>query len=136
MAQHSLMVAAILPDDLKPWGLLHDAAEAYTGDVPSPIHRLMPLRDSFLCIERRIEYDIAEQFGLEYPMPPEVKKADYTIFATEARDVMGGERGGCWGLEYEPINVKIVPMTAEKAERAFLRACAKWLRIDKDNIDV
>lgn len=37
IAQHSLMVASRLPNHLKMSGLLHDAAEAYVGDVVQPL---------------------------------------------------------------------------------------------------
>ena len=33
VAQHSVMVANILPAPLRFWGLMHDATEAYVGDM-------------------------------------------------------------------------------------------------------
>ena len=37
VAQHSLMVADLVADELKLEALMHDAAEAYLGDVVKPL---------------------------------------------------------------------------------------------------
>jgi Predicted hydrolases of HD superfamily len=42
VAQHSIYVARILPKPLRLCGLLHDAAEAYLCDIPSPYKKHIP----------------------------------------------------------------------------------------------
>ena len=63
VAQHSGLVAACLPAGLKKWGMLHDAAEAYLGDVPSPAKCLLP-------DYREMEARILRVVALNAPLPP------------------------------------------------------------------
>lgn len=68
-------------------GLLHDAAEAYLCDVPSPIKPLLP---GWGEIEERLEQVIFEAFGL-FPTEGElaqVKAADRDLLGWEAHRLM------------------------------------------------
>lgn len=82
VAQHSVMMAeAILlvtgDPKIAMEALMHDSAEAYFGDVPSPLKNLV--KDVVKPIEDAIEKIIFEHFGLSYPMNPLVKKVDINI---------------------------------------------------------
>lgn len=63
VAQHSVLVAALAPDYLKKEALLHDAAEAYLGDVIKPLKVMLP---EYAVIEQKFEEVIAEKFGIYY----------------------------------------------------------------------
>lgn len=92
VAQHSCLVSQLLPPRLRLAGLLHDAAEAYTGDWSSPMKVLVRLEAPGLLekIHGRIERCVEERFGLN--LTPEdhalIKWADLTMLATEKRDLM------------------------------------------------
>lgn len=80
VAQHSLMVSQVLPDEFKLWGLLHDGAEAYLGDI---IHPLKVHLEVYQTFEQALMFIIAQRFGLVWPEPAEVKVADLAVGATE-----------------------------------------------------
>jgi 5'-deoxynucleotidase YfbR-like HD superfamily hydrolase len=42
VAEHSIAVARLLPANLKLFGLLHDASEAYLADLPRPVKAGLP----------------------------------------------------------------------------------------------
>ena len=69
VAQHSAIVCDLLeergatPDELMA-ALLHDAAEAYLGDLPHPLKHRSELGAAFRVAEKRLEAVIAERFAL------------------------------------------------------------------------
>lgn len=76
VAQHSMMVMELAPDDLIKEALLHDAAEAYVGDCIKPLKVLLP---EYQAIEKRILEVIFERFGLDITRLPEIKPMDKKI---------------------------------------------------------
>ncbi|MFT4062551.1 MAG: hypothetical protein QM642_09380 [Edaphocola sp.] len=62
VAQHSLLVAAMAPPELKLAALLHDASEAYLGDVISPLKHI--LGNTYRDVERRFMAVIGEKYGV------------------------------------------------------------------------
>lgn len=115
VAEHSVRVATILPRDLQLWGLLHDATEAYLGDMVRPLKCMMP---EYKKVEERAMRVIAARYGMDWPEPPEVKKADNILLATERRDLFPG--GRVWRLEESPLTSTITPLSAVHAEELFL----------------
>jgi hypothetical protein len=91
VAEHSLYVADILKSRGMPAtgqlaGLLHDAHEAYCGDVPTPIKAALgaPWRQFEDCIERTVHAALGVT-DLMARWADEVKAADAAALVTEIR---------------------------------------------------
>lgn len=76
VAQHSIIVAHLVPEHCKRAALLHDASEAYLGDVVKPLKML--LGKSYGRIEDYFTSTINLKFGilLTYEIEDEIKQAD------------------------------------------------------------
>lgn len=92
VAQHSVHVANLIAAGWKNCepsrglvaaGLLHDAAEAYLGDVVTPLKQVLP---DYRALEARWEQVIFDRFGLDPRLGsgPAVKEADTAMLYCEA----------------------------------------------------
>ena len=124
VAQHSVIVSRAVEGEAPEhalWGLLHDGAEAYIADLPSPVKRLAP---RYRAVEEYVLGIIAQRFGLIWPMPEVVHRADMRARITEVRDLMGPPPRP-WGIEAEPLPDVIVPVGPIAARRLFLIRAAE-----------
>lgn len=139
VAQHSLLVEELMPPDAEPaerlWALLHDAHEAYVGDLPTPVKqamrawlRMQPLTiykyvdsrnvaleevpDAFAAITDGIDVAVRTAFGLPSALPDawrdQVAQADLIALRLE-RDHRMGKPPREWGETVESIVVPDVP---------------------------
>ncbi len=88
VAQHCCLVADAVeatgaPPEVVLWALLHDAAEAYLGDLPHPLKHRSPLGDLYRAVEEPLQAAIVARFGLPAEPPPEVKPLDRAALALE-----------------------------------------------------
>lgn len=79
VAEHSVLVSRLVPNDLALAGLLHDATEAYCGDVNSPLKSLL---GAYRAIEARVAAVIEEKFKVKFGHPF-VKNADTLAYLAE-----------------------------------------------------
>jgi hypothetical protein len=118
VAQHSLVVASLVPPHMQLAALLHDAAEAYLGDMVKPLKVLLP---EFAQIEDKVSLIIATTFGVDFSDYAPIKNADLVALATEKRDLMphSVER---WAYldDIRALPAPIVPMSPREAKLAFL----------------
>lgn len=77
VAQHSHLVACIAPEHLKLAALMHDAPEAYIGDVVKPLKIL--LGDSYKRIESNFTEIIFNKFKIPLNQLKEIKPYDKQI---------------------------------------------------------
>lgn len=118
VAQHSVFVSHIVPEEFALEALLHDASEAYCCDIPSPLKHLLP---DYKRIENRFDFVIREKFGLPLLPSSIVKRADLIALATEKRDLYIDPHREWPILTNVPVsNLIIAPQNSHVAEVLFM----------------
>ena len=132
VAQHSVLVSDLLVEwgrqELALWGLLHDAAEAYLGDLIRPL-KLSVL--GYAELEEKMMAAISIRFSLPPGLPSEVQRADNAILATEFRDLRGyaTEKASEYAGGVHPrATIGIRPYCPEVAEDVFLSRYQQLVR--------
>lgn len=132
VAQHSVLVSQLCADfgpQGQLYGLLHDAHEAYIGDIPRPMKQaisrmlghdtLSPIDE----IANRLDRAIMTHVGLDWPIPAAIRDgihhADLRALATEKRDLLPDEPDWTAGLP-PPWRASLKPWPWPKAEERFL----------------
>jgi hypothetical protein len=84
VAQHSVYVSYLVPDKDRLQGLLHDASEAYLGDVTKWL-KDSPGMTWYRSVEEDLQSRILLKFGCAQTLSQEVMRADRLMCAYEAR---------------------------------------------------
>lgn len=85
VAEHCVRATYLVEEQFKLETLLHDACEAYLGDVPTPVKRLC---HGYMLIEDKFYKAIAERFGVPHRMTLEVQRADREMLKIESMELM------------------------------------------------
>lgn len=121
VAQHAINASRIVSKEHAFDALMHDTAEAFTNDLPTPLKFAVPI---FKELEVKIESAMASRFGFAYPLPDAVKVADAQMLAIEKValkrdhshwDVLDGVKTA----HIEHL-VDLSAMTPRRAEKLFL----------------
>ena len=128
VAQHCIRVMKELAPhgpEIQMYGLLHDAAEAYINDLPSPVKHIPEIHVVISKIEDRLMHTIYKALGIRPPTAEEeliVKLADKTQQAVEAYNFMYS-RGHDWNLPkvtFKKLQEFEEPKTSVEAYDLFL----------------
>lgn len=124
VAQHSVLVSHLVPPQYRLQALLHDAAEAYLGDIVSPVKYVVgmePLRDMESTLQAAIFHKFGMGMAQDSTCLDAIRHADLTMLATERRDLMPTDDEQ-WPVlaGIAPLKSRISPMDAYDAKTTFL----------------
>jgi 5'-deoxynucleotidase YfbR-like HD superfamily hydrolase len=119
VAEHSVLVSLAVPKKFAIEGLFHDAAEAFLGDVSSPLKKLLP---EYRALEDAVITSIAKKFNLS-PWKlhsKEVHEADKRMYHAERQEIAPG-KDNLWHTNLRAARtVKPVGFSPEVAKQLFL----------------
>ncbi len=125
VAEHCVLIARWLPRGHQMGGLLHDAPEAYVGDMSAPMKQalgpeaLKPLRLLEIGVLNAISIHLGVSPTLH--LSPEVRDADLRILLDESAMVLG-PKPMPWGIPGEPLGVRIRCWSPDQARDEWLDA--------------
>lgn len=137
VAEHSVLVADLLDrqghENLVLAGLLHDAAEAYLGDITRPLKLALTDGgmdfDTYGRLTALMETAIGSRFGFDETLfhDPRVKYADDWALAIEARALMatGGEHWN-WTERFPEPPKSLVWICGQAPDHAAANMRRRW----------
>jgi uncharacterized protein len=129
VAQHCVIVSHVVEErggDVEDAfaALMHDAGEAYLGDMPHPLKHRSALGAAFRDAEARLEEAIRDRFKIKADVP-EVKSVDRALLATERR-TFSAEAWHWPELEnVEPLDLDLTAWSPDKAADEFAKRFAE-----------
>lgn len=119
VAQHCVLMSYQVHPVNALWALLHDAGEAYMGDMTRPLKKHMP---TFCNAEIYLMNIICRRFGLDPICPEEVLEVDTRILCDERLALMTPSVEPWVPLDgIKPLGIQIEPWWPREAESRFLQ---------------
>lgn len=137
VAEHSVLVSKAVEwrtgdTELAKSALLHDAQEAYMGDLPTPLKNLCP---GFKIIEQKFERAIEKRFNLARGFrDAAIKQADLLLYYVESRHFFGDKVSDWKKAEAAIEALQLTPQCLPPADAAAVfRRRAEELGIEQLN---
>jgi 5'-deoxynucleotidase YfbR-like HD superfamily hydrolase len=127
IAQHSYYCSLLGPEEEALYRLLHDASEAFMGDMNRPLKHFTPAGFIYRKQEKVVQEIIYQSFGLDAKEPSSVHVADNQMLYAEKKQIMSElawDTDWTFGQGAEDLGVAgiaIEEWTPEKAETMFLK---------------
>lgn len=99
------------------WALLHDAAEAYLGDVVTPLKNLL---GQYHSLERNFMTCISDRFDLPLPIPASIWELDQSVMAAEYADLFPNHKA--WNPKHPAAKIELQCWTPDQAKKKWLEA--------------
>lgn len=135
VAEHSYLLAEYA--NLK-WGpaagleaLMHDAAEAYVGDIIRPMKNTFPVLKE---AEKIVEHAVRKSFELPEEMPNWMRELDHRMLASERLKVKGKSNLGWAGEDITPLPIQFRFFSPNQARECFLDFFWQLNRDSKENL--
>lgn len=113
VAQHAVIVSYLVPPEVAYEALHHDSSEAYTGDIPTPMKRLLP---DLIKMEKRIQAHIYNKMGIIVTEHSAIKLADSVALSIEAEHFLSEKHDNT--TLFKPVNWNVELMAElEKCEK-------------------
>lgn len=130
VAEHSVHVSRIVPPEDAKYGLLHDASEAFIGDMSSPLKGETELGRLYREVEQPLQAMIMHKFGLDGRLPDSVTQADEAMREIERLHLLprtdeGDELWAEWPADTSLVQEFCYPQCwqPELAKVLFLERC-------------
>ncbi len=124
VAEHSVIVSLYVDPSIAREALMHDATEAYLGDVVRPIKE-SPEFAAYRAHEDRMHAVVAERFGLrsDAATQTEIKRVDNSIIIDEARALL--QHGAAYDHLWKPLGCTIGALSPGAARSLFFARFAE-----------
>lgn len=132
VAQHSIYMAQIAPDEFKLEYLLHDAEEAYYKDLPAPLKKIIAKdMSAYECMTYQFMDLLQVKTGISKSCGRQLVMDDKRMGVTEIRQLLIKFDESKWMLEYqgkESFPITIERWRPEDAEAKFLQCYERYKR--------
>lgn len=118
VAQHSVHLSEIVPPQDAYQGLMHDAPEAFVGDMAKPLKVMLP---EYSVIEKRVEAAVFERFKVAVPLPSTIKEADVLMLVTEQHHLMKNRDDWEYCRGRTPLDMELPSWSPGQAKSRFLK---------------